>query len=305
TLTVSHNKNEIISLSGEQSYLETSDWGYKQSDYLVAVGQSIGQIYGFKTVGLYQADDFVTEEDGSGNRVFKMDAGNYVLKEGVARRANVAVKPGYWKFADTEDANKGVIDDNDRQVIGNATPLFHGGLNNTFVYKNFDLSVFMNFSYGNDVLNATKLFTSLYGWSNKNTLALNDASHRWVTVGSDGKSLTTPEAMNSVNAGKIVAQWDDMENGDQVIHSWGVEDGSFLRLANITFGYTLPQNMSKKIFAENLRLYASANNLYTLTKYSGFDPEVSTRNSTGTTPGVDWGAYPRSTSFVFGLSITF
>lgn len=305
TLTLSHNKNEILSLSGEQSYLETSGWGYKQSDYLVAVGQSIGLMYGFKTIGLYQTDDFVTEDDGTGNMVFKMNGGKYVLKEGVASRANVDVKPGYWKFADTDDANKGVIDDNDRQVIGNATPIFHGGFNNTFVYKNFDLSLFMNFSYGNDILNATKLFTSLFGWSNKNTLALNDAGQRWVSIGSDGQALTTPEAMNSVNIGKVVAQWDDMENGDQVIHSWGVEDGSFLRLANITFGYTLPKNISKKIFAENLRLYASANNLYTLTKYTGFDPEVSTRNSTGTTPGVDWGAYPRSTSFVFGLSITF
>lgn len=305
TLTLSHNENKIIALSGEQSYLETSGWGYKQSDYLVAVGQSIGLMYGFKTEGLYQTDDFVTEDDGAGNMVFKQEGGKYVLKDGVVNRANVDVKPGYWKFADTDDANEGIIDDNDRQVIGNATPLFHGGLNNSFVYKSFDLSLFMNFSYGNDVLNATKMFTSLFGWSNKNTLALNNADHRWVTVGSDGLPLLTPDAMNSVNQGKSVAQWDDMENGDQVIHSWGVEDGSFLRLANITFGYTLPQKLSKKILIENLRLYASANNLYTFTKYSGFDPEVSTRNSSGTTPGVDWGAYPRSRSYVFGLSITF
>ncbi|MPN58627.1 hypothetical protein SDC9_206334 [bioreactor metagenome] len=126
-----------------------------------------------------------------------------------------------------------------------------------------------------------------------------------MTVGSDGLPLTTPDAMNSVNQGKTVAQWDDMENGDQVIHSWGVEDGSFLRIANLTVGYTLPKNILKKVFAENLRVYASANNLYTFTKYTGFDPEVSTRNSSGTTPGVDWGAYPRSRAFVFGLSITF
>lgn len=305
TLTLSHNQNEIISLSGEQSYLETSGWGYNQADYLVAVGQSIGQMYGFKTVGLYQADDFVTEDDGAGNMVFKMNAGKYVLKEGVVKRANVDVKPGYWKFADTDDANTGIIDDKDRQVIGNATPMFYGGLNNSFVYKNFDISLFMNFSYGNDVLNATKMFTSLFGWSNKNTLALNNAENRWVTVNSEGLFLNTPADMNSINQGKTVAQWADMESGDQIIHSWGVEDGSFLRVANITFGYTLPKKFSKKMLIENFRLYASANNLYTFTKYTGFDPEVSTRNSSGTTPGVDWGAHPRSTSFVFGLSITF
>lgn len=301
TLTLSHNENKIVSLSGEQSYLETSNWGYNQSDYLVAVGRPIGLIYGFKTIGLYQTDDFELENDGS----FKMNGDKYVLKEGVVNRANTDVKPGYWKFADIEDSDKKTVDDNDRQVIGNATPLFHGGFNNTFVYGNFDLSIFMNFSYGNDILNATKLFTSLFGWNNKNTLGLNSTAHRWVTVGSDGQPLTTPDAMNSVNKGKTVAQWDDMENGDQVIHSWGVEDGSFLRIANITFGYSLPKKVSKKILAENLRVYASANNLYTFTKYTGFDPEVSTRNATGTTPGVDWGAYPRSRAFVFGLNITF
>jgi TonB-dependent starch-binding outer membrane protein SusC len=305
TLTLSHNNNKIVSLSGEQSYLETSGWGYRQSDYLVAVGQSIGLIYGFKTLGLYQTDDFVTETDEFGKSVFKMDGNKYILKDGVVSRSNVDVKPGYWKFADTDDENVGVIDDNDRQVIGNATPIFHGGFNNTFVYKSFDLSVFMNFSYGNDVLNATKLYTSLFGWSNRNTQSLNNANHRWVTIDNSGNHLVTPDEMNSINTGKTVAQWDDMENGDQVIHSWGVEDGSFLRIANVSFGYTLPKNLSKKIFAENLRIYASANNLHTFTKYTGFDPEVSTRNSTGTTPGVDWGAHPRSTSYVFGLNITF
>ncbi len=306
TLTLSHNQNKIVSLSGEQSYLETSGWGYKQADYLVAVGKPIGLMYGFKTVGLYQTSDFVTEDDGTGNIVFAKDAnGKFILKDGVPRRASGAVEPGFWKFEDTDDENVGVIDDNDRQVIGNATPIFHGGLNNTFIYKNFDLSLFMNFSYGNDILNATKLFTSLYGWSNKNTLALNGVNHRWVTIANDGSPLETPAAMDAVNQGKTIAQWDDMENGDQVIHSWGVEDGSFLRIANLTFGYSLPKNISKKVFAEDIRLYASANNLYTFTKYNGFDPEVSTRNSSGTTPGVDWGAYPRSTSYVFGLSITF
>jgi TonB-linked SusC/RagA family outer membrane protein len=305
TLTFSHNTNKIISLSGEQSYLETSGWGYNQADYLVAVGRSIGLMYGFKTVGLYETDDFETVDDGTGNTVFKMNGTKYILKEGVPNRANVNVKPGYWKFADTDHENTGIVDDNDRQVIGNAAPLFHGGFNNSFVYKNFDMSVFMNFSYGNDILNATKLYTSLFGWLNKNTLKSNDVNHRWVTVGSEGQPLITPAEMNGLNSGKSVARWDDMENGDQVIHSWAVEDGSFLRIANISVGYTFPEKITKKLLAENIRIYASSNNLHTFTNYSGFDPEVSTRNNSGTTPGVDWAAYPRSTSYVFGLNITF
>lgn len=304
-LTFSHNKNKILSLSGEDSYLETSGWGYQQSDYLVAVGQSIGKMYGFKTDGLYQVSDFETELDGSGNTVFKLDNNKFILREGVVKRANVDVQPGFWKYADTDDINKGEIDDNDRQVIGDASPIFHGGLNNTFTYKAFDLSVFMNFSYGNDVLNATKLYTSLFGWSNKTTLDHNNTNHRWVTVGSDGQPILNPETLATTNAGKTVAQWSDMENGDKVIHSWGVEDGSFLRIANVTLGYTLPKRLTQKVYVDNLRLYASGNNLHTFTNYSGFDPEVSTRNNSGTTPGVDWGAHPRSRSFVFGLNITF
>ncbi len=306
TLTLSHNKNEILSLAGEDSYLETSNWGYKQSDYLVAVGKSIGLMYGFKTLGLYQTDDFVTETDATGKKVFKMNSkGKYILKDGVVKRANVDVEPGFWKFEDVHDTKEGIVDDNDRQVIGDANPIFYGGLNNTFVYKHFDLSIFMNFSYGNDILNATKLYTSLFGWSNKNTLASNDAEHRWITIGNDGNPITGVDELTQLNKGKEVAQWDDMENGDQNIHSWGVEDGSFLRIANITLGYNYPRKRLKKLMIKGLRFYASANNLYTFTKYSGFDPEVSTRNSSGTTPGVDWGAYPRSTSLIFGLKVTF
>ncbi len=305
TLTLSHNKNKILALAGEDRYLEDSGWGYKQSDYLVQVGQPIGLMYGFKTEGLYQVDDFVTEIDGSGNRVFKFDDnGKYILKEGVVKRTG-DVEPGFWKFADTDHENVGVVDDNDKQIIGNATPLFYGGFNNTFIYKQFDLSVYMNFSYGNDIFNATKLYTSLFGWTNKNTLALNNASHRWVTIGENGLPIDQADQLNALNSNKTVAQWDDMENGNQVIHSWAVEDGSFLRIANITFGYTFPKNIVKKFYANDLRIYASANNLYTFTKYTGFDPEVSTRNSSGTTPGVDWGAYPRSRAFVVGLSLTF
>ncbi len=105
-------------------------------------------IYGFKTDGLYLPEDFKTEDDGSGNIIFSKDSnGKYILKDGVVSRANTDVEPGFWKFADTDDANEGVIDDNDRQVIGNAAPKLYGGLNNTFVYKNFDLSVFVNYSY--------------------------------------------------------------------------------------------------------------------------------------------------------------
>jgi TonB-linked SusC/RagA family outer membrane protein len=298
SLTFSHNKNKIVALSGEQSFLQSSNFGYATKDYIVEVGKPIGQIYGFKTVGLYQVDDF--NYDAATN--------TYTLKDGVPRRDGKE-KPGYWKFEDSDktklDANGNpLITEEDRQVIGDAQPLFYGGLNNTFVYKGFDLSVFMNFSYGNDILNATRLFASLYGWANKNTFAYNDSNHRWITVGSDGLKVNNPEALAKLNAGKTVAVWENMQNANQEIHSWGVEDGSFLRISNVTLGYTLPKQLTRKFSVENLRVYATANNLAVFTKYSGYDPEVSTRNSTGLTPGVDWSAYPRNRAFVFGINLT-
>lgn len=287
---LSHNKNKIIQLAGEQSFLEESNFGFAQKDYIVAVGQQIGQMYGFKTVGLYQPEDF--DYDNT--------TGKYSQKEGVAYAPNA--QPGHWKF---EDVNgDGRITDDDRTVIGKAAPILFGGMNNTFSYKNFDLSIFLNFSLGNDVLNATKLSNSLGARTNKNALGVIKSSNRWVTVNANGERVTDPDELRAMNQGKTIAAYTDLEDGDKVVHSWGVEDGSFLRINNITLGYTFSKALLKKAYIQNLRIYATANNLYTFTKYTGFDPEVSTRGN-GLTPGVDWGAYPKSRSFVFGVNVTF
>lgn len=287
---LSHNKNKIIQLAGEQSFLEESNFGFSQKDYIVAVGQQIGQMYGFKTIGLYQPEDFN----------YDAATGKYTEKAGVPYAPNA--QPGHWKFDDVNGDGK--ITDDDRTVIGKAAPVLFGGMNNTFSYKNFDLSIFMNFSIGNDVLNATKLSNALGGRSNKNALGVIKSSNRWVTVNANGERVTDPDALRAMNQGKTVAAYTDLEDGDKVVHSWGVEDGSFLRINNITLGYTFPKALLKKAYIQNLRLYATANNLYTFTKYTGFDPEVSTRGN-GLTPGVDWGAYPKSRSFVFGVNVTF
>lgn len=307
TLNLSHNKNKILALSDEDSYFWPSNWQKDgPSDYLVAVGEPIGVMWGFKTVGLYQVDDFVTDDNGQ----FVFDSrGKYQLKPGVPRIQNKDVEPGFWKFEDiggeTDADGNPVITEDDKQIIGNANPKIYGGLTNTFTYKGFDLSIFMNFSVGNDVFNATKFFTSLIGQSNRTGTAAVDSSNRWITVGSDGQKITDPATLQRVNAGKTVAQINNLQSADKAtMHSWAIEDASFLRINNITFGYTLPKNLIQRVHLSKLRVFATVNNLCTLTGYSGFDPEVSTRNSSGLTPGVDWSAYPRSRSFVFGLSVT-
>ena len=207
-----------------------------------------------------------------------------------------------WKFADT-DGNK-VIDENDQTVIGNANPKFFGGLNNSFTYQNFDLSIFFTFSYGGEVLNATKLTNTQAGKSGYNVLDAVNSNKRWVTINRNGDIITDPQELAALNAGKSAAVVNDMEQGDTYIHSWAVEDASYLRLSNVTIGYNFPKKWLRKAGIQKLRLYATGSNLFVWTPYTGFDPEVSTKGS-NLTPGVDYGAYPRSHSYVFGLNVTF
>ena len=115
--------------------------------------------------------------------------------------------------------------------------------------------------------------------------------------------MTDPTELASLNRGKSIAAWHDLEEGDKYMHSWAIEDGSHIRLSNISIGYTLPKKITSKLSVQNLRVYLTGNNLFLWTKYSGYDPEVSTRGS-GLTPGVDFGAYPRSRTFVFGINLS-
>ncbi len=292
-LTLSHNKNTVEALTGESVQYYEAQFGHNQSTHRLAVGEPIGQFYGYVTEGLYQVADFDYNETTQ----------TYTLKENVPYKGSRAdVQPGDWKFKDMD--KNGVINDNDRTVIGNASPIIYGGLNNNFTYKNFDLSIFLTYSYGNEVLNATKLVTTKVGAQNNNALDVMNSGNRWVTVNANGERVTDRDELTALNAGKTVASWHDNEQGDEYVHSWAVEDASYLRLSNLTFGYTFPKQVVRKIGLSKLRLYFTGNNLLTWTPYTGFDPEVSNMRSP-LTPGVDFGAYPRSRSFIFGANISF
>ena len=294
SLTLSHNRNTVEALTGESIQLYEAKFGFNQNTHRIAVGESLGQFYGYRTEGLYQVSDFDYEPTTQ----------KYTLKEGVPYHGNrEAIQPGMWKFANLDDSND-VIDENDKTIIGNSTPKFYGGLNNTFNYKNFDLSVFFTFSYGNEVMNATKMIGAKTGSTNKNSLNVANSSNRWMTIDTQGNKVTDPEQLAALNAGKTVAVYSDSEEGDFYVHSWGVEDASFLKLSNVTLGYNFPKKMIRRVGLSKLRLYFTGNNLLTWTPYTGFDPEVSTMRS-GLTPGVDYGSYPRSRSFIFGLNVAF
>lgn len=301
SLTLSHNKNTVKALTGENVQLWEAKFGYSQNTHIISVGQPLGQMYGYVTEGLYQVEDFD----------YNATTKSYLLKDGIpyaGKRENV--KPGMWKFANldgnkvTDKQGNPIIDENDKQVIGHSNPTLYGGMNNTVNYKNFDLSVFFTFSIGNDVFNATKLTNTKTALKNQNVLDICNSSNRWMTINAKGETVTNPEELAALNNGKKVAAYYDMEVGDTYIHSWAVEDGSFLKLSNITLGYNFPKQLISKAGLSSLRLYATGSNIFTWTKYSGFDPEVSTMGN-GLTPGVDFGAYPRSRTYVFGVNISF
>lgn len=305
SFNIAFNKNKIEALGPGQDYFyPAASWGVsgQPTDYIEKIGSPVGSFWGLVADGFYKVSDFD----------YNASTGAYTLKNGVVDNSAIigVVQPGSIKFKDLN--NDGKVDlNNDRTIIGNPTPKFTGGLNQQFTYKNWDASIFINFSYGNDVYNANKIeFTNGYT-NNANLLAL--MQNRWKVVTPDGATAQwvnggtvygiAPDQLTALNANATI--WQPLRSaGAFYPSSWAMEDGSFLRLNNITIGYSLPKNSIKKIGLSALRFYVTANNLAVLTSYSGYDPEVSVRGS-GLTPGLDYSAYPKSRSFIFGLNASF
>ena len=170
-VTLSHNKNSVKKLTGEDVQLWEASFGYNQNTHIIGVNQPLGQMYGYVTDGLYQVSDFDYDEATK----------TYTLKDGVPYSGKKTdVKPGMWKFKNVDGSEDNKITENDKTVIGNAYPKFYGGINNTFTYKDFDLSIFLTYSFGNDVFNATKLTNTKTALQNKNVLDIANSSNRWV-----------------------------------------------------------------------------------------------------------------------------
>jgi TonB-linked SusC/RagA family outer membrane protein len=196
-----------------------------------------------------------------------------------------------------EDVNKdGKITTADRQIVGDAWPTFTGGLRNTLTYKGFDLSVFLYFSVGNDVFNMNRFFQEHGGVRGTNWGLLKSQMKRWQK---EGDITDIPRASTVVNP-------DGSYNND-FQSSRFLEDGSFLRLRNLTIGYTLSPKALVKAGLSKIRLYASATNLFTITKYSGADPEGNTAadQTNGTVQGLDFAIPPQPRQIVFGANLTF
>ena len=303
---ISFNKNEIVGLGVNQTqFFPAASWGVsgQPTDYIQRIGYPVGSIYGLVTAGFYTTDDFN----------WNPGTGVYTLRPGVASNASIigTVMPGSIKFADLN--GDGVVDiNNDRRIIGDPTPNCTGGLNNQFVFKNWDMSMFMNFSLGNDIYNANKIeLTNAYS-INSNMLEMMNG--RYMTINADGQRVLytngsnqavgiAPDLLSELNKNATI--WQPLRgSGAFYPHSWAIEDGSFLRINNVTLGYTFPVKKLMGMRMSRLRAYFTANNLAVLTNYTGYDPEVSVR-SNPLTPGLDYSAYPKSRSFVFGVNASF
>ncbi len=301
---VSYNKNKVDALGTAQSMLQGSGWVKTISDvgdYFVEVGKPIGQIYGYRCDGFYTVDDFdYSYNPETGN-------GTWTLKEGIVDGTSIyggTAIPGAMKIRDL-DGDGRVDADNDREVIGLTQPTVTGGFNFAASFYGFDLAAYFNYSLGNKVYNANKLeFTSTYDTRKYGNL-LGEMRGRFTYINPEtgATMLNDYEALKTANANATI--WTPVNITKAILTDWAVEDGSFLRLSNVTLGYTLPKHLTKKIGMESLRLYVTGTNLWLWTNYSGYDPEVDTRRSSPLTPNVDYSAFPRARQFVVGANITF
>ncbi len=292
---IAYNHNEVMDLGGLEYLSGNSGWAGSEisEDYRVIVGQSMGQMWGYETEGYYTADDFT------------WDGNKWVAKDGVVDNSAITGSswgPGALKLKDQD--NSGSIDEKDMKVIGCSMPDFTGGFGLSATFKGFDLSAAFTFSIGNEIYNANKLeFTNTSKYYHRNQLALMGSENRYTQIDwTTGERITDPAVLNEMNSNATM--WSPVMP-KYVFHSWGVEDGSFLRLNTLTFGYTLPHHLTKQWYIQRLRLFFTGTNLFCATKYTGYDPEVSTRRKVPYTSGVDYSAYPKSRGFNFGVNITF
>ncbi len=303
TGNIGYNKNEIKEL-GINDFDTNTNWGSTEigNDYRIAVGHSVGEIIGYKNAGRYEVSDF----EG-----YNETTKEWILKEGVANSSAVigTIRPGSMKLADIsgpEGVPDGVVDANDITTIGNVNPDFYGGFAINARAYGFDLSANFNFSLGNEVYNANKIeytsatYTKFNQYRNLSTDMA--SGRRWTYVNDAGEFVTDPAELAALNANTTM--WSPYMQ-HFVLTDWAIEKASFLRLNTLSLGYTLPASLTKRVGINSLRFYVTAYNVFTITNYSGSDPEADCIRKNNLTPSVDYSGYPRSRQFVVGLNLNF
>lgn len=323
-LTFGMNKMTIKELSHTDSKLYNSSGRWKSSDdadYLLEVGGELGLFYGYEYDGLYTADEFYWDNTQSGMAVPWSDEVPHYGENG-ERLPNTVINmalnssnsgestlPGKIKLKDRN--GDGVVDKKDKTVIGNSNPDFQGGFGLSGQWKNLDFSANFTYMVGFDVYNATAYALSSSSRSQYDFFnAYSDFSgSRWrYTDPTTGECMYknayidgATETYKAMNANAKLWNPADLVNNQLI--SYFIEDGSFLRCSDITIGYTLPSALTKKWGISKLRVYTSASNLFLITSYSGYDPEIDIQS--GLTPSMDYNRYPRNRQFSLGVNVTF
>jgi TonB-linked SusC/RagA family outer membrane protein len=312
----SFNKNKLVSLQGTTS---AAIIGYGQWSDVVAVssvGRPMYDFFGYVVEGVYKDfDDILNSpvntlyaqsctENADGTWSHVMDPSKY--------SKNNTVWPGDLKFKDVN--GDGIINENDKTNIGSPLPKCTFGWTNTFTYKNFDLSIFINGSIGNKVMNYTSIpLTAMTStWTNqinekvadRATLAPIDANKTYDAGQFWYNDITNVYVTNPGTSTPRVAIGNTY---NQNISSRYIEDGSYVRLKNIALGYTFPKSITNKLHLDNLRIYCNLQNVLTITGYDGYDPEIgaSTTDANGYVFGLDNGRYPSPFTCSFGINVSF
>ena len=309
-LQITFNKNELVALDGTDAvHIE----GYGQWSDVVSisnVGEPLYNFYGYKVAGVYK--DLEDLQNSPKPEKYPSN--------GVFNRYNTTWV-GELKFEDISGPDgvpDGVIDTYDRTNIGSPLPKFTFGITNSFSYKNFDLSVFLNGSYGNKLFNYSAInFSSMKSaWDNQLQLVTNRANLTPIDAAknypAEVNGVTVYEWMDDItniivsNPNTDIPRpiTNDPNDNDRISDRY-VEDGSYLRIRNITFGYTLPSTLVRKWNLENIRIYANIQNLHTFTNYSGYDPEIGASTTSQYVFGLDNGRYPSPQVYSFGLNLSF
>ncbi|MCP2027676.1 TonB-linked SusC/RagA family outer membrane protein [Flavobacterium sp. HSC-32F16] len=274
SLVISHYKNNLDEIAnGIVLTQEVNTNGYQPVVVTnTTVGNPIGLFYGYKTDGIFKDQTVLNNAPLQFGQAVGTGTGETAL--------------GDVKYVDVNGDGK--IDANDKTFIGNPHPKFTYGFTNNFRYKNVDLSIFLQGSYGNDVMNLTRRAGTTNASLYDNQLV-------------EAMDYYSPTNSASNNPRPIA----DSANNNLLISDRYVEDGSYLRIQNITLGYSLPQDVISKYKISRLRLYGSAQNLYTFTNYSGYDPEIGSFNQNVLLSGIDNGRYPVARTFLVGLNLEF
>ncbi|TAE55831.1 MAG: SusC/RagA family TonB-linked outer membrane protein, partial [Bacteroidetes bacterium] len=287
SFNISTYKNEVLKLSEDVGSTLFSGGTRQGNTTQTTVGAPIGMFYGYEVLGIYQTAEEVAADGNPPGVTFATPAdgiGRYRIKDVTGPGAD-----GVLGTAD--DAPDGVLNSDDKTVIGNPHPDFTYGFNAAFGYKNFDLTIFLQGSQGNDLYNYTAYFTDYFSFQGNQSVRM--AEQSWTPQ--NASTATLPKLNRNQPAYELEA------------HSRFIEDGSYLRVKNVQLGYTLPKSALSKIGFNRARIYVQATNLLTITKYTGFDPEVGVRDQFGDgtdlSIGLDDGAYPVSRTFVAGISL--